>query len=357
MTRFIDLFHAEEPKLSRQAYCALLLPVGVGILGIAAIVLFLPLTAAVIVGILWTAAALCLSYYGYMTRLLPFLRTRRLYAGLSGDPEETVEGVCLGEKSAKNLRDGVLMRRLRIDAGDLIKGEPVEREADLPAVFDCTLPEGTNVRVTTVRSVVTELDPCGAGRIRLARGAYQPMRIVYVVLILAAAAIWLTGAYAVNKWRTPPKTDVAVCTLAYHAEYEAVLNKSAKEQGLSLAFAYSTSLDKDILYQYLATYGTHEAELLLLPASAYLSTFDTETPALPVLPEGMRTIDNANGAPVAVVLYDPDDAAYSARFASLIDWIAIPRDDMYVAAIGPQANETASSAFDLLLSVLLRNEF
>lgn len=357
MTRILDIWRASQKRLRRRVWLALGLPVAFALPCIALSFLF-PwawLTAALCAVV--TAGAFCALLYAIYAELLPYRRTDRLFSALQGEEESTAEGVYLGEKSAFTMRDGVRMRVLRLDAGDAVKGEPVERELHLPASFLTSLQPESRIRLSFSHGVITGVPSEANVTVRLRRGGLAVPRVQYFLAVIVAAVLWLGGYEAVQQLTAPETVDAAVCTLAYHAESEAVLQDAAKERSLSLSFAYSTTLDNETLYQYLATYGTFEADLLLLPLSDYLGTFDGETPPLPALPDGVRSITNGEGAPVAAVLYDPADPAYSALFSGIVDWIAIPKDDAYVLSLAPSAGKAAPDAAVVLLSALLRNDF
>ena len=82
-----------------------------------------------------------------------------------------------------------------------------------------------------------------------------------------------------------------------------------------------------------------------------------DVPALPTetMPDSatLRFVFNADGKPVAVVLYDPQDEEYSARFHALIDWVAVPREERYLLALAPQGREKAEKVLSGLTSWLL----
>ncbi len=357
MTRIYDIWTASQKRLKRRVGLALGMPFTFALPWIV-LFFFLPwpwLTATL--SAIVTAGAFCTLLYSIHSEYLPYIRTDRLLSSLQGEAESIVDGVYLGEKESCTMRDGVRMRVLRIDAGDVLKGEPIERELHLPASFLTNLHKGNPARFTVSHGLVTGVPSETKISVRLGRGKLAVPRVQYILAVILATVLWLGGYEVVQQFTSPETVDVAVCTLAYHAESEAALTDAAKAQSLSLSFAYSTTLDDETLYQYLATYGTFEADLLLLPLSDYLGTFDAETPPLPALPDGMRTITNSVGSPVAAVLYDPADPAYSGRLSAIVNWIAIPKDDAYVLALAPNANDAAPDAATVLLSVLLRNDF
>ena len=357
MTRIFDIWAASQKRLRRRVGMALILPVAFALPWLVLAFFFpWPWLTAMLCAVV-TAGMFCALLYAIYTELLPYRRTDRLLSALQGEEESTAEGVYLGEKSAFTIRDGVRMRVLRLDAGDTVKGEAVERELHLPASFLTNLQTGSRVRLSVSHGVVIGV-PSGTNvTVRSHRGGLAVPRVQFVLAVILAAVLWLGGYEAVQHLTAPETVDAAVCTLAYHAESEAVLQNAVKAKSLTLSFAYSTTLDDETLYQYLATYGTFEADLLLLPLSDYLDTFEAETPPLPAVPDEVRTVTNSEGAPVAAVLYDPADPGYSALFSGIVDWIAIPKDDAYVLALAPNANDAAPDAATVLLSALLQNDF
>ncbi|MBQ9189240.1 MAG: hypothetical protein IJ138_07945, partial [Clostridia bacterium] len=270
MTRIFDIWAASQKRLRRRVGMALILPVAFALPWIV-LAFFLPwpwLTAVLCAVV--TAGVFCALLYAIYTELLPYRRTDRLLSALQGEEESTAEGVYLGEKSAFTIRDGVRMRVLRLDAGDTVKGEAVERELHLPASFLTDLQTGSRVRCVASHGVMTGVPSETNVTVRLPRGGLAVPRIQYFLAVILAAVLWLGGYEAVQHLTAPETVDAAVCTLAYHAESEAVLQNAVKAKSLTLSFAYSTTLDDETLYQYLATYGTFEADLLLLPLSDYL---------------------------------------------------------------------------------------
>lgn len=344
-------------KRNRKKVLFFCLTSGVLALGLTVLSFFLSSSwqLALIFAVL-SAGVFCWFLYSVYSVYLPFLRTERLLSSLDLSEEVEHSGTYLGEKSSGAMRDGVRMHVLRTDEGERVRGEPVESEPELPSVFRFFLTPGRPIRYTAVRGVITGLEEGSNVSVRLSKGRLSVPRVQYLLMVLLALIFWFGGYEIRHRLNEVKSTDVAVCTLAYHSESESVLQKAAEEQGLSLSFAYTTTLDQETVYQYLATHGTFESELLLLSASDYLSAFDRDTPVL-VPEDGVRFLENASGQPVAAVLYDPEDPVYSKRFASVADWIAIPKNDLYVLAIGPSANETASEAASLLISVFTQDIF
>ena len=347
MTRPRDIL-IRDRRAKAEALLFPLLPLLAGIAGIGISFLFPFTLLTLVIGILLTAAAASGTYCGLMTRTLPYVRVKKLYSFLSGQKTRITEGIFLGESPSKHTRANILMSALRVDAGERVRGEPVTSEVSLPAVFFAKIPEGSRVRFETGEGAVTGIEPDCELSVSLKRGAYAAGRLVPALILIGSAALWLTGWLASEKLSAPPAFDAAVCTLAYHEETEAFLTAALENEGIRLSFAYSTSIDSETLYQYLATYGAFEADLILLPLSAYESTFSYETPPLSAA-EGVRYLTDAEGRPVAAVLYGPDGET---PLPSLFDWIAVPADEPYLLCLGPHAEEGAEKAASCLLSAL-----
>ena len=347
MTRPYDIL-IRDRRAKREAFLFPLVPLLAGLAGIGISFLFPFSLVTLNIDILLTAAAAAGAYCGLMQYTLPYLHVRKLYASLSSSKIRFTEGTFLGASTATHPRGAIRMSSLKIDSGERIRGEAVAGEVSLPAIFCAKIPEGSPVRFETAEGVVTGIEPEAELSVSLKRGAYDPGRLVPFLILVFSGALWLTGWRITEKLSAPPSFDAAVCTLAYHEETEAVLLSALEKEGLRLSFAYSTTIDQETLYQYLATYGTFEADLILLPESAYRSAFSSETPVL-IETDGFRYLANDSGAPVAAVLYDPDG---DVPLPALFDWIAVPADEPYLLCLGPHADEGAEKAASRLLSAL-----
>ncbi len=337
-----------DRRAEKEALLFPLLPLIAGLAGTGLSFLFPFTFFTVILDILLTAAGIFGLWYGLMKHTLPYLRARKLYASVSGQKIRFTEGIFLGESGSRRTRENVLMSALQIDAGERVHGEPVTSEVSLPAIFSADIPKGSPVRFEISQGVVTGIEPDCAVSVSLKRGAYAAGRLVPILILIGSAALWLTGWRVSEKLSAPPSYDVAVCTLAYHEETEALLSSALENEGIRLSFAYSTTIDSETLYQYLATYGTFEADLILLPESAYLSAFSSETPKLSGTAD-FRYLCNGSGEPVAAVLYGPDGET---PLPGIFDWIAVPADEPYLLCLGPNASPGAERAAFGLLSAL-----
>ena len=359
MIRPVSLWNKQKKQLALQAYGSVAIPIGSVFLGLLLLLLLPYSVLSTVIGGLLTCGALSAAYYGLQTYLLPYLKVDRLYTQSGQREPAAVQGIYRGEKDTQRMRDGVRMRVLCVDAGDHVRNESIDREICLPAVFSAALEQNAPVCFETDGDLVTGIEPDCPVSIRLKNGAYQTSRLVYIAALIASVALWLTVHFAIGNASAPQKTEIAVCTIAYHTESEAVIEAALKNDGLFPAFSYTTTLESEQLSQYLSTYGLFDADLILLPKSQLDGTLDSDVPPLSkeIIPDGVKTVFNSQGEPIAVVLYDPSDASCLERFSSITDWIAIPSDEPYLLCLGPSANDSAALAASRLMSVLSENDF
>lgn len=345
-------------QIDRKQICLHLVAVPVLLAAIGAVVAPWLCRAGVIWAGLGSAAVLCALYVYGQRVALPLLLTRRLYARLLTEPSETIEGVVLGWKEEKNTLRGVMTRILVLDTGETVRGEPAPREVNVPAVLLPEIPMGETVRIMAREGVALSLYPCSCCRVQPQGGRYAVSPLVLGGLILLCAVGWGGGYALYERAHRTPTVAVAVCTPAYRQESERNIIAWFEENELPRpAFSYTNTLDNETVYQYFATYGALDAECLLLPEGVFSTVFDGDVPALPTetMPDSaaLRFVFNADGKPVAVVLYDPQDEEYSARFHALIDWVAVPREERYLLALAPQGREKAEKVLSGLTSRLL----
>ncbi len=349
-------------QIDRKRTCLYLVTVPALTAAIGAVVAAWLCRAGVIWAGLWSAGVLCALYVYGQRVALPLCLTRRLYARLLTEPSETIKGVVLGWKKEKNTLSGVMMRVLVLDTGETVRGEPAPREVNVPAVLLPEIPTGETVRIIAREGVVLSLFPCSRCRVQPQGGRYAVSPLVLGGLILLCTMGWGGGYALYEQAHRTTTVAVAVCTPAYRQESERNIVVWFEKNDLPRpAFSYTNTLDNETVYQYLATYGALDAECLLLPEGVFSNVFDGDVPALPTdtMPDGdtLRFVCNADGQPVALVLYDPQDEDYSARFRALIDWVAVPREERYLLALAPQGREKAESVLSGLTNWLLLSSF
>lgn len=350
----LNLF--EQPKKEQVRLLGYLLPgllCAAGIVGAA----LLWRVSALLSGAL-SAAVLCALYVYRQRVALPLVRTRRLYDQLIQEEPETVRGTVLGWKAGKTSQQGVMMRSLILDTGETVRGERVPREVNVPAVLLPTVQTGAVVQIQARENVALSLSHCEGCRVEPREGRYAVSALVLGGLILLCAVGWASGHALYQRAHRQPTVAVAVCTPAHRPEAEADIRESFAAQGLpEPVFTYTNTLDGEMVYSFLATYGALDADCLLLSEETFCAVFDGDVPPLPAetLPEGdgLRFLFNAGNEPVAVILYDPRDEGYSARFHALIDWVAVPREDRYILALAPQGKGRAEDAVRGLVHWLL----
>ena len=349
-------------QIDRKQTWLYLAAVPVLTVGIGAVVAALLCRVGVIWAGIWSAAVL-VALYVYAQRIaLPLFLTWRLYARLLTEPSETIEGTVLGWKKEKNTLSGVMMRVLVVDTGETVRGESAPREVNVPAILLPEVPMGETVRIAAREGVALSLFPCSCCRMQPRDGRYAVSPLALGGLILLCAMGWGSGYALYERAHRTATVAVAVCTPAYRQESEGNIIAWFEENDLPRpAFSYTNTLDNETVYQYFATYGALDAECLLLPEGVFSAVFDGDVPALPMdaLPAGdmLHFAFNGSGQPVAVVLYDPRDEDYSARFRALMDWVAVPREERYLLAIAPQGKEKAKAVLSGLTNRLLLSSF
>ena len=350
----LNLF--EQPKKEQVRFLGYLLP---GLLFAAEIVgAALLCRVSGLLSRSFSAAVLCALYIYRQRVALPLIRTRRLYARLIAEAPETVSGTVLGWKEGKISQQGVMMRSLILDTGETVRGERVPREVNVPAVLLPTVQTGAVVQILTRENIALSLSHCEGCRVEPREGRYAVSALVLGGLILLCAVGWASGHALYQRAHRQPTVAVAVCTPAHRPEAEADIRESFAAQGLpEPVFTYTNTLDRETVYSFLATYGALDADCLLLSEETFRAVFDGDVPPLPAetLPEGdgLRFLFNGGNEPVAVILYDPQDEGYSARFHALIDWVAVPREDRYILALAPHGEGRAEDAVRGLVHWLL----
>ena len=350
----LNLF--EQPKKEQVRFLGYLLPGLLFATGIVGAVLLC--RVSVLLSGAFSAAVLCALYIYRQRVALPLIRTRRLYARLIAEAPETISGTVLGWKAGKISQQGVMMRSLILDTGETVRGERVPREVNVPAVLLPTVQTGAVVQILTRENIALSLSHCEACRVEPREGRYAVSALVLGGMALLCAVGWASGQALYQRAHRQPTVAVAVCTPAHRPEAEADIRESFAAQGLpEPIFSYTNTLDRETVYSFLATYGALDADCLLLSEETFRAVFDGDVPPLPAetLPEGdgLRFLFNAGNEPVAVILYDPQDEGYSARFHALIDWVAVPREDRYILARAPRGEGRAEDAVRGLVRWLL----
>lgn len=306
----------------------------------------------------FSAAVLCALYIYRQRVALPLVRTRRLYDRLVREEPEIVRGTVLGWKAGKISQQGVMMHSLVLDTGETVRGEKVPREVNVPAVLLPEIPTGAVVQLRVRENVALSLSPCEACQVKTREGRYAVSALVLGGLALLCAIGWFSGHALYQRARQKPTLAVAVCTPAHRSEAEEALQEAFAARGLPApVFSYTNTLDKETVFQFLATYGALDADCLLLPEETFRSVFDGDVPVLPAAQfsagDDLHFLTNAENEPIALVLYDPQDQTYSARFRTLIDWVAVPREDRYLLALAPHGEGRAEDGVRGLADWLL----
>lgn len=279
-------------------------------------------------------------YAFFQRRILPLYRTDRLMKALGMKQPESFEGIFRGIADGKTMHSGVMMYRMRLDEGKRVGKEPVFRVLSIPAVFGKPrIEEGTVFRGTCADGIVVASLMAPTQEMKPREGKYQVSSFAVLAVVIAAALLWC-GIYSItNRQSAETILNVAVCTPAHHAETETELDQVMQLDGIDVAFSYTNTIDGEAVATYLATFGSMDADILVLNADQFAGVFENE--AHPLETEALtdalgfepRYTTDAAGQHTGVVLYIPGDSAYNARFPKLIDWIAVEKDVALVAAI------------------------
>ncbi len=312
---------------------------------------------------LTSAAVLCIAAYGKIQRkILPLYRTDRLMGELAQGERVKISGTFSGVRDAKTVRGKLLMYKLRIDAGGRVRGEPAEREVDLPAVFSgLSIRDGEYLEAETVKNILVSANPPIQVYCRPTHGAYRMSPLACALIVLLCAA-YMGGVYAFKQSAAAEYTlQISVCTPAHHNEAQLAIETELEENNLpSAAFHYTGTVDREAVALYLATHGAFETDILLLSSGNYASVFSNEGRVLDVekveaaLGIYLKYVTNGAGEPTGVILYDPADDGYNQRFSALMDWIAVEADVPLVAAIRSEtrAGGSAEAALICILQCL-----
>lgn len=308
------------------------------------------LTAGILIGV----------YCLIQQKILPLYRTHRLMHRLSRQEAEDFEGIFRGVSPVKTVSGKVMMHKLRIDEGTVVRKEAVFRELSIPAVFGVPkLEEGALLRGKAAEGVIVSLEPAFAGRIKPREGGYQRSSVVVTVLVLAAAVLWGSIYGSTNRITSENALTVAVCAPAHHEENAATLEQRMTTDEIRVIFSYTNTLEPETVAMYLATFGAMDADILVLNSEQFASVFENtgsplDTGALEAaLGFKPRFLADELGYDTALVLYDPAAPEYNANFPKLIDWIAVEKDVPLVVAIRSGSPHEADKLAHLALVQLL----
>ena len=273
-----------------------------------------------------TGAALFVLAWIWQKRLLPLHRVRRLLSTLDPARAEDVAGIFRGYSEALGTHGGIFIRKLRVDAGDRFRNQCFEREVEMPAVCaDAPFTIGDRVELKTVENMVVAASPSfSAGPINTKKGAHALPLYVCAGILLGSALLWLGFYTGASKRTAEPAPRLAVCAPAHNEEMDGQISEAA-----GVEIGYSNTLDNQDVSLYLATYGTFEADIILLGETYFEGVYGGE--AAPLDTAAIETAlgfapkyrENAEGEKTALVLYDPEDEAYNTLFPGLYDWFAV----------------------------------
>jgi len=293
-------------------------------------------------------------------RILPLYRADKLMKQLESGEPEPFEGIFRGMADGKTMLGGVMMYKLRLDEGKRVGKEPVLRELSIPAAFGKPqLEEGIVLRGEVVEGVVVASQLPYSGELKPRNGRYQVSSFAVLAILIAAMLLWCGIYSGSHKQAAGDTLNVAVCTPAHHEESEAELNQAMALDGIEVAFSYTNTIDGETVAMYLATFGSMDADILVLNGDQFAGVFENEAQPLEtkeltaILGFEPRFATNGAGEATGVVLYIPGDGVYNANFPKLIDWIAVEKDAALVAAIRYGSAHAEKGQADLALVHLL----
>ena len=258
------------------------------------------------------------------------------------------------------MHSGVMMYKLRLDEGKRVGKEPVYREVSIPAVFEKPrIEEGTVIRGNAVEGVVVAARFISAQKLNPAEGKYQVSTAAMMAMLVGAALLWGSIYDGINRQPAASVLNIAVCTPAHHEDTQSELEQVMTIDGAEVAFSYTNTLDSETVAMYLATFGSMDADILVLNADQFSGVFENEAYPLDAeeleqsLGRELRYVTDATGQYTGVVLYDPNNPDYNTGFPRLIDWIAVEKDVPLVAAIRYDSDHVDSGQANLALVQLL----
>lgn len=299
-------------------------------------------------------------YAFFQNRILPLYRADKLMKQLESNEPELFEGVFRGVADGKTMLGGVMMYKLRLDEGKRVGKELVLRELSIPAIFGKPrIKEGTVLRGEAAEGVVVASQLPYSGELKPRNGRYQVSSFAVLTVMVASALLWCGIYSGIHKQAAGDILNVAVCTPAHHEESEAELNQAMALDGIEVAFSYTNTIDGETVATYLATFGSMDADILVLNGDQFAGVFENEAQPLEtkeltaILGFEPRFATNGAGEATGIVLYIPGDGAYNTNFPKLIDWIAVEKDVALMAAIRYGSAHADNGQADLALVHLL----
>lgn len=267
-----------------------------------------PGPAAACAGGACTLLGAAAAYVLLQKRLMPAFLAIRLIKSLPEGQAETREGRFLGYKPGYSLVDGVLMRRLLLDDGTMVRKEKVILELDQPACLEPIAAQaGSTLRVRIRRNVLLEAEAASPG---LSWKKVPGRRVSPWVLILLAAAsgvLWWTLYDSGRRPADEAQLDIACCVFEDVAIPAEELAAELAGFGIeSVNIGSAPTEEPSETAEFLATWAAFEADLLVLDAEVFEAVFRSE--AAPLGPELLSELGtepaayDENGAPTAVSL-------------------------------------------------------
>lgn len=319
----------------------------------------LTLPVTLVMGIATAVTGLSV-YNVYQSRLLPLVRTHQQMKRLEQLPAEDVCGTFQGIPQAKSICGGILTHKLQLDEGKQVRQEAVFRELSIPAVFELPqLEKGQLLQVRQAEGMVISAQLPQPLKLNPLHGRYRMVGAVVLSIVAAAAMIWGVPYAAIHRQSGENTLQVAVCTPAHHLETGLEVEKRMAQDSLHLCVSYTNTIENEAVATYLSTFGALEADILILNTQHFENLFENEGSVLPqqditqALGFAPRFLTDASHNPTGVLLYDPEDPAYSANFPRLIDWIAVEKSVPLAVTIRSNSVHADTGAANLALVQLL----
>ena len=303
------------------------------------------------------AAVFIVDYWLVQKHYLPLARAVKLLQWERGFAGEEQTGTFLGYAETLGYHSGVLMRRMKLDCGMRFRNESLITEVEIPAcIGQLPLTVGTEITVCTSHNVVTGYSAqCAVAdpRVDIKRAGYHVSGAVCALAVLISGVFWYCLYGKTLEVPREEQINVAVCTVARGNFGPDAAGDEMQQYGIrQVGFSYLESSDVEQAAQYLATYAVMDADIILM--SAFLFEEALYSDGYPLTDKDIQLLNeqagvqlklcyDPEGKPNGIVLFDPEDAAYSEQFPILHQWLMFDKSDRYVLTVSPCSEQPDTS--------------
>lgn len=288
-------------------------------------------------GCVLTLLCAAAAYITLQKRLMPALLTIKLINSFLEERATPREGRFLGYKPGYSLVDGVLMRRLLLDDGTMVRKEKVILELDQPACLEPLAADVGNIlRVRIQRNILLAADvPAPDVSWKKVPGRRVSLWVM-TVLAAAVCVLWWTLYDSGRRPSDEARLDIACCVLE---DVDLPTEELAEELagfGIESVNVGSAPTDEPSeTAEFLATWAVYEADILVLDADVFEAVFRSEAATLsPELLSALGTQAAAydeTGAPTAVYLPGRENVVLAVN--ALSDRAGTPAADAALLAL------------------------